>query len=538
MSILTFEWPERFLFLRAILVVIGGFLVHLSLGTVYTFGNIAPYIVSYIRNESHPMDLRQETTTWIFACSLIGQGGAMFVGGWMVKKIGPRWTTLIGGWIMSLGVFLSYLTIQLSLWLLLLTYGLVFGIGVGIAYIGPLSSAMSWMPRWKGFANGIVVSGFGLGALIFNTVQTTYVNPQNLGTTADKEGNELFTDPELLSRVPILFLILGGSYATLQLVGSLLLTNPPKDYNISKNDSSPQERLLKSGQYREIDDNSNAHSKTLPLKMPKTSSINAITMSAPTYICTDAPFHAEGSQEPFVGIQMDTELSDSSRSSSPNGMTDTEESMSSVIPWSKKNVVASLKPLQILKKPSFYLLWYMFLANGLSVTVISTMYKFFGQSFIIDDHFLASVGAVAAIFNCSGRIVWGIIADKISYKFALVVMSGVMTIFTLTLFASSITGRVMFFIWICVIFFCIGGSFSLFPTAVGRAFGLQYVSVNYGLLFTSQVLAGSVGAVFSTFLKSRIGYDGLLFIVSGFSFSSFVIAILYKPKRYISLQGK
>lgn len=546
MSIITFEWPKRFLFVRAILVVTGGFLVHLSLGTIYTFGNIAPYIVSFLHNQSHAENLRPETASWIFACSLVGQGGAMFAGGWMVKKIGPRLTTLIGGWVMSLGVCLSYFTIKFSFELLLVTYGLVFGVGIGIAYIGPLSSAMSWMPKWKGFANGVVLAGFGLGALIFNTVQTAFVNPHNLGTVKNANGMEYFTDPELLDRIPVLFLVLGGTYAVLQLVGSLLLTNPPEDYNTIKDESgrsNPQEQLFKSGLYCEIDDNSNSKIPTLKRPMVGTTSINRLESTDPQLhsLVDNQDSCCEGSHEQDTELLLDKEESTHPfpNTSSPARMAIMEVSVSSsVTAWSKKNVVASLKPLQVLKKPSFYLLWYMFLANGLSTTVIATLYKFFGLSFISDDHFLTSVGSVAAIFNCSGRIIWGLIADKISYKFALVVLSGVMTIFTLTLYASTEGGKAMFFIWVCIIFFCIGGNYSLFPTAVGRAFGLKYVSVNYGLLFTSQIVAGSVGALLSSVLKACIGYDGLLFLVSGFSFSAFILAILYKPKRYISLQPK
>ena len=588
MSIFAFEWPKWFLFLRAVLVIAGGFLVHLSLGTIYTFGNVAPYIVSYIHNQSHPGNLRQETTTWIFASSLMGQGGAMFLGGWMVKRIGPRWTTLFGGWFMSLGVCLSFFTIKISFELLLLTYGLIVGVGIGIAYIGPLSSAMNWMPKWKGFVNGVVLAGFGLGALIFNSVQTTFVNPYNLGTVKDENGEKYFTDPELLDRVPLLFLVLGGTYAVMQLVGSLLLTNPPEDYNTRKDNSdrwSQQERLVKSGQYCEIDDNS-----TVKIALLKKLNVGLSTASVfgPNSSCVDPSLHAfEFNQDLYnekqnkenaellcdkenvellcdkenvellcdkenaellcdnenAELLCDNEIATATHSDSTNSTPEKWPSMdgsvsSSVTAWSKKNVVASLKPFQVLKKPSFYLLWYMFLANGLSTTVIATLYKFFGQSFINDDHFLSIVGSIAAIFNCLGRIVWGLIADKISYKFALVVLSGVMTIFTLTLYSSTEGGKTMFFFWMCIIFFCIGGNFSLFPTAIGRAFGLQYVSVNYGLLFTSQVAAGSVGALLSSALKIYIDFYGLMFVVSGFSFSTFILAILYKPKRYISLQPK
>ena len=40
------------------------------------------------------------------------------------------------------------------------------------------------------------------------------------------------------------------------------------------------------------------------------------------------------------------------------------------------------------------------------------MYKAYGQVFITDDHFLAVVGAFAAIFNAFGRVFWGHMCDK------------------------------------------------------------------------------------------------------------------------------
>ena len=105
--------------------------------------------------------------------------------------------------------------------------------GVGIAYVGPLSCAMRWMPKWKGVAGGFVVAGFGLGALIFDQVQSYYVNPHNI--KANDDGH--FTDKELLDRVPYLFLVMGGTYAVMQLIGSLFIVNPPHNLEaqLSKN---------------------------------------------------------------------------------------------------------------------------------------------------------------------------------------------------------------------------------------------------------------------------------------------------------------
>lgn len=196
----------------------------------------------------------------------------------------------------------------------------------------------------------------------------------------------------------------------------------------------------------------------------------------------------------------------------------------------------------MLRKFNFYILWTMFLTTGFTILLTATLYKFFGLQVGIDDHFLAITGAVAAIFNCLGRIVWGVVADHLSCKFAFVFIYGIMTIFLLTLYSSAwpalgIAGsKAIFFVWICAIFFCIGGNFSVFPTAVARSFGVGYVSVNYGLLYTSLIIAGPLGAFLATLLKVHIGFSGIFFVISGFNAVGLVLAIVYRPKHYVALQ--
>ena len=479
----------------------------------------------------------------------------MFVGGWLVNKIGPRLTTLTGCAIMSTGVIVTYFLIKVSFWAVLLTYGLMYGIGVGVAYIGPLSSAMKWMPKWKGIANGVVVSGFGLGALIFDAIQTGYVNPDNLVASPNPEqpDEKFFTDPELIARVPFVFLILGGSYAIMQLIGSLLLTDPPPDYlteqpSPSKREEETQLQEVDDRQactlYKSDEDDLNESDKEaadvlVRKSSPSCGSNSDVNTPSPPRATSPALSH-HSNDEPDENAELrDSEkkhlLEDQqSEEKTDRPKSDWESSSISSASWTK-NIVTSLSPLQVLKKLNFYILWFMFLCNGIAVLFTATLYKFFGNSFIDDDHFLATVGSIAAVFNCLGRIVWGLIADRVSYKFALVLLSATMTIFTLTFYSCILGGKAMFFIWVCVIFFCIGGNFSLFPTAIGRAFGLKYVSINYGLLFTSQVVAAVIGTTLSSTLKNLIQYYGLMFMVSGFSFIGFLLAIIYRPKIYILL---
>ena len=479
----------------------------------------------------------------------------MFVGGMIVGKIGPRLTTLLGCAIMSTGVLLTYFLIKISFWAVLLTYGIMYGIGVGVAYIGPLSSAMKWMPKWKGIANGIVVAGFGLGALIFDAVQTGYVNPRNLDTSPDPKhpDEKYFTDPELLDRVPMLFLILGGTYAVTQLIGSLLVTDPPPGYLTESMNATivdegtplqevddPQACTL----YEPVEDDGElppADEETGYVQVKKNSPNYGSNGNSPSPPHANSPAPSNHSDEDpnerdILRDSEKTNLLDNGEREEQTSRrrSDWDASSVSSATWTK-NIVMSLRPLQVLRKANFYILWFMFLCNGIAVLFTATLYKFFGNSFIKDDHFLATVGSIAAIFNCLGRIIWGLVADRVSYKFALVLLSAMMTIFTLTFYSCILAGKAMFFIWVCVLFFCIGGNFSLFPTAIARAFGLDYVSINYGLLFTSQVVAGAIGATLSTTLKSLIQYYGLMFLVSGFSAIGFLLALVYRPKRYIVL---
>ena len=62
---------------------------------------------------------------------------------------------LTGCSLMSSGVFLTYFTIQHSMALTTFTYGLMFGVGIALAYAPPMGVAMKWYPRKKGLVNGM-----------------------------------------------------------------------------------------------------------------------------------------------------------------------------------------------------------------------------------------------------------------------------------------------------------------------------------------------------------------------------------------------
>ena len=80
----------------------------------------------------------------------------------------------------SAGCALTYVTINQELWMVAATYGFVAAFGQNIALIPTLTTAMRWFPNRRGTVMGIVVGGFGGGALVFNQIQTAIVNPDNI----------------------------------------------------------------------------------------------------------------------------------------------------------------------------------------------------------------------------------------------------------------------------------------------------------------------------------------------------------------------
>ena len=59
-----------------------------------------------------------------------------------------------------------------------------------------------------------------------------------------------------------------------------------------------------------------------------------------------------------------------------------------------------------------------------------------------DDHFLSFVGAVSSVFNCSGRLFYGILMDKTNYKTAMTVMTILLSLLVSTLPLTMSFGKV------------------------------------------------------------------------------------------------
>ena len=228
---------------RGVLCVIGGFLVHLVLGTLYCWANLTTYVTARMR--LFEPSITYERTLLVYATCLGTQGCTMLAAGLVESRIGAKHTCLLGGYVLSAGILLcSQARTLLSL---VLFNGVFFGMGLGLAYSPPISASARWFPEQKGLVTGIIISGFGGGAFFFGSIANAMVNPDNLAVASDG-----YFDPKgpVASNVPNMYIILGCLYFLFITLGGLLISEP-----------SYEETLAQKGTGYQIlnDDNAESH---------------------------------------------------------------------------------------------------------------------------------------------------------------------------------------------------------------------------------------------------------------------------------------
>jgi MFS family permease len=145
-------------------VAFAGMLLMMSLGTIYSWSLYTqPLICSFGWSTS--------TTTCAFSLAIFFLGLGALAGGRLQDRIGPRRVALAGAVLWGAGNMLAGLgTPYLGAGWLYLTYGVMGGFGVGMGYVTSVAVVTKWFPRQRGLGSGVVVTGFGLGAVVYNLV--------------------------------------------------------------------------------------------------------------------------------------------------------------------------------------------------------------------------------------------------------------------------------------------------------------------------------------------------------------------------------
>jgi MFS family permease len=162
--------------------------IHLSIGQAYAFSvfnkplsklvavsQLAPSDTLLALSQSKlvgavsaaPTDWSIATIGWVFSLAIVFLGLSSAVFGAWLDRVGPRKAMFASAICFSFGFFLGSVGIRThQFWLLLLGYGVLGGIGLGLGYISPVSTLIKWFPDRPGMATGMAIMGFGGGAMI------------------------------------------------------------------------------------------------------------------------------------------------------------------------------------------------------------------------------------------------------------------------------------------------------------------------------------------------------------------------------------
>ena len=107
--------------------------------------------------------------SWTFSLAICCLGLTAAWGGVVLPRFGPRRLAVAGGVLFGLGYLVAAAALRCrSLPLLYVGYGIVGGCGLGLGYVTPVATVAKWFPDRKGLATGIVIMGFGFGALLMS----------------------------------------------------------------------------------------------------------------------------------------------------------------------------------------------------------------------------------------------------------------------------------------------------------------------------------------------------------------------------------
>ncbi len=166
---------------------------------------------------------------------------------------------------------------------------------------------------------------------------------------------------------------------------------------------------------------------------------------------------------------------------------------------------------EMLRTGQFYQLWLLMVLSASAGLMIMSQVPFIAQE---QAHWKLGYVPIAtlAIFNTLGRLLSGVVSDRIgrtrTMMLAFLLQAANMLAFShynspeLVTFGAAFTGL------------CYGTIFTLMPAATADFYGIRNLGVNYGLVFTAFGVAGVVGPLVSAHIRVQSGSYVYAYLIS------------------------
>lgn len=203
-----------------------------------------------------------------------------------------------------------------------------------------------------------------------------------------------------------------------------------------------------------------------------------------------------------------------------------------------KSAVASATPSEMLRTPMFYLLWLIyFIGAGAGLMVIGSVSGMAKKS-MGANAFIAV--ALLAIGNAGGRVIAGILSDRIGRRWTLMLVLAIQAALmfaAIPVTASKETTPLLILLLATFIGFNYGANLALFPSLAKDYWGLKSFGMNYGILFTAWGVGGFVLSRLQQMLTTAANgsYQTSFTVAGAFLLGGAALTIFMKPPKNFSV---
>jgi MFS transporter, OFA family, oxalate/formate antiporter len=178
----------------------------------------------------------------------------------------------------------------------------------------------------------------------------------------------------------------------------------------------------------------------------------------------------------------------------------------------KVNTAAvDMTPLQMLRQPSFYLIYLMMTMLAFGGLVVTAQLNPMASSYHVDNVVVAfgMTALVLAItvdrlLNGLTRPFWGWVSDNIGRENAMFI-SFVLEAIAVYALLQLIKYPVWFVVMSGLCFFAWGNIFSLFPSITGDLYGNKWATTNYGIVYTAKGVAAAFAGPGAAWMYAKTG---------------------------------
>lgn len=154
-----------------------------------------------------------------------------------------------------------------------------------------------------------------------------------------------------------------------------------------------------------------------------------------------------------------------------------------------------------MRKPQYWMLAVMFLTACMSGLYVIGVAKDIAQGMVhLNAESAANAVTVIAIANLSGRLVLGILSDKIA-RIRVITIGQVISLVGMAALLFAPLNEATFFAAIACVAFNFGGTITVYPSLVSEFFGLNNLTKNYGVIY----LGFGIGSICGSIIASIFG---------------------------------